>query len=98
MPNSVGHDQEQSDLVLHCLPRPACPKTYDHWYGFTDCGPHHNITNGFVEFKGGDTTYGKEYAVKCDKGYNLKGDEKIRCQGDGTWSKASVCLPIGKIG
>ena len=27
---SVGPDQEQSDLGLHCLPRPACPKTWDH--------------------------------------------------------------------
>ena len=29
--NSVDPDQEQSDLGLHCLPRPICPKTYDHY-------------------------------------------------------------------
>ena len=29
---------EQSDLCLHCLPRPACPKTYDH-YGICDISP-----------------------------------------------------------
>ena len=23
--------EEQSDLDLHCLPRPICPKTYDHY-------------------------------------------------------------------
>ena len=22
--------EEQSDLGLHCLPRPVCPKTYEH--------------------------------------------------------------------
>ena len=36
--NSVDPDQtapkEQSDLGLHCLPRPICPKTYDH-YGYS---------------------------------------------------------------
>ena len=26
--------EEQSDLGLHCLPRPICPKTWDH-YGKT---------------------------------------------------------------
>ena len=31
MANSVDPDQEQSDLGLHCLPRPICPKTYDHY-------------------------------------------------------------------
>ena len=29
--NSVGPDQEQSDLGVHCLPRPVCPKTLDHY-------------------------------------------------------------------
>ena len=28
MANSVDPDQEQSDLGLHCLPRPSCPKSY----------------------------------------------------------------------
>ena len=28
MANSADPDQEQSDLGLHCLPRPLCPKTY----------------------------------------------------------------------
>ena len=27
MANSEDPDQEQSDLGLHCLPRPICPKT-----------------------------------------------------------------------
>ena len=27
MANSVDPGQEQSDLGLHCLPRPICPKT-----------------------------------------------------------------------
>ena len=35
MANSVDPDQtaleEQSDLGLHCLPRPICPKTLDHY-------------------------------------------------------------------
>ena len=31
MANSVDPDQEQSDLGLHCLPRPICPKTWDHY-------------------------------------------------------------------
>ena len=33
MANSVEPDQieEQSDMGLHCLHRPACPKTYDHY-------------------------------------------------------------------
>ena len=26
MANNVDPDQEQSDLGLHCLPRPVCPK------------------------------------------------------------------------
>ena len=31
MANSVDPVQtEQSDLGLHCLPRPICPKTSDH--------------------------------------------------------------------
>ena len=30
MANSVDPDQEQSDLGLHCLPRPICPKTLDY--------------------------------------------------------------------
>ena len=33
MKNTVDPDQnaaqEQSDLDLHCLPRPVCPKTYE---------------------------------------------------------------------
>lgn len=59
-----------------------------------DCGKHYNITNGFVEFKGKTTTYGNKFDIKCDSGYELKGDKKTECQGDGTWSKASVCQPI----
>ena len=34
MANSVDPDQtaqEQSDLGLHCLPRPVCPETKDHY-------------------------------------------------------------------
>ena len=32
MANSVDPDQTaQSDLGLHCLPRPVCPKTKDHF-------------------------------------------------------------------
>ena len=31
MANSVGADQEQSDLGLHCLPRHICPKNLDHY-------------------------------------------------------------------
>ena len=31
MANSVNPDQEQSDLGLHCLPKPVCPKTWDHY-------------------------------------------------------------------
>ena len=36
MANSEDPDQtapleEQSDLGLHCLPRPICPKTLDHY-------------------------------------------------------------------
>ena len=31
MANSVGPDQEQCDLGLHCLPRHICPKTWDHY-------------------------------------------------------------------
>ena len=33
MPNNVETDQttlKQSDLCLHCLPRPVCPKTMGH--------------------------------------------------------------------
>ena len=26
-----SEDPEQSDLGLHCLPRPICPKTKDHY-------------------------------------------------------------------
>ena len=26
-----SEDADQSDLDLHCLPRPICPKTYDHY-------------------------------------------------------------------
>ena len=29
--NSVDLDQEQSDLDLHCLPRPICLKTWDNY-------------------------------------------------------------------
>ena len=28
--DSVDHE-EQSDLGLHCLPKPICPTTYDHY-------------------------------------------------------------------
>ena len=32
MANSVDPDQtKQSDLGLHCLPRPDCPKTWEHY-------------------------------------------------------------------
>ena len=31
MANSVDPDQEQSVLVLHCLPRHICQKTSDHY-------------------------------------------------------------------
>ena len=30
MTNSIDPDQEQSDLDLHCLASPVCPKTSDH--------------------------------------------------------------------
>ena len=29
--DAEGILQEQSDLCLHCLPRPICPKTEDHY-------------------------------------------------------------------
>ena len=28
--------EEQSDLGLHCLPRPVCPKTLDHYGNLLD--------------------------------------------------------------
>ena len=31
MANSVDPDQEQSDLGLHCLPGPVCPKTLENY-------------------------------------------------------------------
>ena len=31
MAHSVGPDQEQSYMGLHCLPRPICLKTLDHY-------------------------------------------------------------------
>ena len=34
---SVDPGQEQSDLGLHCLPRPVCPKTWDHYGRFITC-------------------------------------------------------------
>ena len=38
MANSVDPDQtaplEQSDQGLHCLPRPVCPKTEEHYSTF----------------------------------------------------------------
>ena len=46
MANSVDPDQtaeEQSDLGLHCLPRPVCLKTYENYgrcsiiYSLTEC-------------------------------------------------------------
>ena len=37
MVNSVDPNQEQSDLGLHCLPRPVCLKTKDHLVLFRFC-------------------------------------------------------------
>ena len=62
---------------------------------FADCGKAFNITNGFVEFKGGDTTFGKKFKITCESGYELKGDTHTECQGDGSWSRATVCQPVG---
>lgn len=59
-----------------------------------DCGKAFNITNGFVEFKGGDTTFGKKFKITCESGYELKGDTHTECQGDGSWSRATVCQPV----
>ena len=29
--DQTAHREEQSDLGLHCMPRPICPKTFDHY-------------------------------------------------------------------
>ena len=58
MANSVDPDQtveEQSDLGLHCLPRPIRPKTYDHY------GIHfHEIYLG---------TWGKRFTANSDPSF-----------------------------
>ena len=44
MANSVDPDEEQSDLGLHCLPRPACLKTLDHYGTHLPCYMIYRIT------------------------------------------------------
>ena len=39
MANGVDPDQ-QSDLGLHCLPRPVCPKTYEHYVTLYSVSSH----------------------------------------------------------
>ena len=41
MANSV--DPDQTDLGLHRLPRPVCPKTLDHYDMYTSCGWQNRI-------------------------------------------------------
>ena len=65
-------------------------------FSIADCGNVYTVPNGRVEFGQGDTTFGNTFPVRCDVGYEIKGDPKITCMHHGGWSNGTSCQIIGK--
>ena len=52
-----------------------------------DCGQPQPIQNGSIT--GGSTVYPNVMQLICEEGFILRGSPDMRCQTNGTWSKAS---------
>ena len=44
---------------------------------------------------GTDAHFGSIIEVKCDIGYDLRGDSRLVCQADGQWSGNPTCISKG---
>ena len=69
-----------------------------HVYCPIDCKVPGNPSNGIVKLAvGGVTTYGATASVCCNAGYELIGDDYLRCRADGTWSSLPSCAFKGHV-
>ena len=63
-----------------------------------DCKIPVNPSNGMVKLAvDGVTTYGATASVSCNVGYELVGDDYLRCRADGAWSSLSSCAFKGYV-
>ena len=56
-----------------------------------DCGKIYPLENGHAHFSGYTTTFNSTVPVHCNKGYEVEGDDHIRCLASGNWSRTSAC-------
>ena len=63
----------------------------------TDCRKPASPENGIIILDSANlTTYGSPANVTCDMGYDLIGNNTIRCEADGQWSNVAECVIKGK--
>ena len=62
---------------------------------FLDCGSKYKLEHGSLDFSGQDTTYNKTLQATCEDGYEIRGDNKITCLANGTWSSGPLCRAKG---
>ena len=63
-----------------------------------DCKVPGNPSNGIVKLAvNGVTTYGATASVFCNAGYELVGDDYLRCRADGAWSSLPSCAFKGHV-
>lgn len=56
-----------------------------------DCGDSFGVANGYINWTNAETTFNSSVPVYCNVSYKLKGDDKITCLGNGTWSQNTFC-------
>ena len=56
-----------------------------------DCGSIYDVEHGIVNFTGQKTTFNHSVPVNCDIGYEVHGDDHIKCLSNGVWSTKSAC-------
>ena len=61
----------------------------------TDCGDSFGVANGYINWTNAETTFNSSVPVYCNVSYKLKGDDKITCLGNGTWSQNTFCRSAG---
>ena len=64
----------------------------------SDCGTEFDLDNGYAMFHDKKTTYKSKVNVGCNAGYNMKGNDFIQCNENGTWTNDTECIIKRKQG